>query len=160
MGYIILVIIVLVLLFWLFFLIRALFIGFITILAVIGSLPVAALDYVSRPLAWVGINSPSACWGITGFILCGCLGFLISARSVTKSNEYKKIYYRTLLGLGILLAASLLSYSISDTTNSTGSLKNDMYVGESNIPAITEIKKVPHEAVSDQFIVRRQGSSK
>ena len=153
MGYIILIIIVLVLLFWLFFLIRALFIGLITILAVIGSLPVAALDYISRPLSWVGISSPYVCWGITGFILSGCLGFLISARSVTKSNEYKKIYYRTLLGLGILLAASLLSYSISDATNSTGSSKNDKYVGKSNLPAIIEIKKVSREAVSGQFIV-------
>ena len=101
---------------WLFFLLRALFIGFITVLAVIGAIPIAALDYVSRPLVWLGISSPWACWGITGFILCGCLGFLISVRSITKSNEYKKIYYRTLLGLGILLTVSLLSNSIAPST--------------------------------------------
>lgn len=159
MHYLILLILILLGIWFLFWLIQFLFTGLVTTIAVIGAALIVALDYLARPLTWIGLSSPEIGWAVVGGLVCGSLGVLISARSVTTVNEFRKVFYGTLIGLGVFLSAVLLTYATQSKLDLVGSWDGNVSIDSKTLPAMLTIERKAEEALFGNLHVAVEGSA-
>ncbi|MCE2983306.1 MAG: hypothetical protein LW832_07045 [Parachlamydia sp.] len=97
----------------------------IVCLAYVGITPLFVLDYLGRPLTWLGIFSPDQAWFVIGFIVGAPLGLIVYAVRSGHRNAVQKIVIAYLLLLFALITLSVLANSILPKPNLIGTWKGD-----------------------------------